>query len=99
MGSVAIFILVDVTSSGGYAPRTASLELGVIDLDTGTYDVRVDAFTTGRIVLVDRVCIIDNLLAVGDARKTLRDNQSQIGRPVWRNLPTEQSPEFQERER
>ena len=68
MGSVTIAVVVDVILRDGCAPRGATLELDVVDVDASIYDIRIDALAAGGVVLVDRVCIGTELLTVGDAR-------------------------------
>ena len=72
VGSVVVAVLVDIVLRDGLAPRGATLE-DVVDIDVSINYVHVNA-TTGRVVLVESESSESEFLAVGNARKTLRDS-------------------------
>ena len=80
MGSVTVAVLVDVVLGDSCAPSGATLELDVVNVDTGINDVHIDTLTASRIIIVDRVCVGAELLTVRGTRKTLRDGISRQSR-------------------
>ena len=99
VGPVTVAVLVDVILGNGLAPGGATLELGVVDVDTGIDDVDVNALAAGRIVLVESESSETEPLAVGDTRKTLRGGviTNDATRSGLRNVPMERSAEYRER--
>jgi hypothetical protein len=70
MSSVTVSILVDVVLWDGLAPGSPTLELDVVDVDTGVDDVDVNALTASRVVLVESEGSETESLAVRDTRET-----------------------------
>ena len=98
VGPVTVTVLVDVILRDGLAPRSATLKLDVVDVDTGIDDVHVNALTAGRVVLVESEGSKTELSTVGDTRKTLAGKviTNHATRAGLRNVPMEQSAECQE---
>ena len=99
MGSVTIAIIVDVILRNGLAPGGPTLELGVVDVDPGIDDVHVNTLTAGRVVVVESESSETEFATVGDTGKTLgdRDIINHATRAGLRNVPVEQSTEYQGR--
>ena len=95
MSPVTVAALVDVILRDDPAPRSATLKLDVIDVDTGIDDVHLNTLTAGRVVFVESGCPKTELLAVGDTRKILegRAITNCATRAGLRNVPMEQSAE------
>ena len=94
---VTVAVFVNVILRDGLAPRSATLKLDVVDVDTGIDDVHVNAFTAGRVVLVESESSKTELPTVGDTRKTLEGRviTNHATRAGLRNVPMEQSAECQ----
>ena len=71
MGTVTVAVLINVVLGNGLAPRSATLELKVLDVDASVDDVDVDAAAPVGIVLVLRECTEGELSTVADTSKAL----------------------------
>ena len=71
VGTVTVAVLINVVLGNGLAPRSATLELKVLDVDASVDDVDVDAAAPVGIVLVLRECTEGELSTVADTSKAL----------------------------
>ena len=68
VGPVTVAILVDVIQRNGLAPVGATLELDVVNVDTGIHNVHIDTVTAVTVVFVEGESSQTKLITVGDTR-------------------------------
>lgn len=71
VSTVTVAVLIDIILRDGLSPASASLELDVIDVDTGVDDIYVDTFTSALVVDVASECTKAEFVPVTNTGKTL----------------------------